>query len=568
MRVSLLSSALLFLVACSTPASTDTSVNAAVGEDLADVDADGDRFLSGYDCDDSDAAVNAYATEVCDGIDNNCDGVIDEPAASDASTWYADVDADGFGDARSTTIGCAAPRGYVADATDCDDDAAEVNPGATEACGGADEDCDGAIDELGARGEHAWYADIDGDGFGDPASEVVSCEAPYATITDGSDCDDTDVDVFPGAVELCDERPNDCATADIWTGADEAGVVSYVATDGVWADVTSSFSAATAATYSLASSGTYAFCPGTWYTKLVGANDSVTILGVYGADVTTIENNSGAGSVLSLNQGAVAVRGLTLTGGSGTSGYGGAIFAVWSGAVPTAPSLTVDACVLTGNTAGQYGGGLATYGAAWVEIANSVITDNTAVLGGGVAVGDDATVIVSDTRISDNLATTTALGGADGGGLWIGDASVGMDTCEVSDNEAVGFGGGVSIQGGSLTMVDSEISGNVASLLGAVYGYGGGFYIWQDGVVDLLCDVTRTDELDGVWGNTAEDGGGVAISANGGWLTSTRCNFGDAVENDPNDVDLAMRSYSSFDEVDETLECDDASCAGAAPSHY
>ena len=65
------------------------------------------------DCADSDDDVNPGATEICDSIDNNCDGVVDEDSASDASTWYIDYDGDGFGSDIYSVHQCAQPSGYV-----------------------------------------------------------------------------------------------------------------------------------------------------------------------------------------------------------------------------------------------------------------------------------------------------------------------------------------------------------------------------------------------------------------------------------------------------------------------
>ncbi len=82
--------------------------------------------------------------ETCDGQDDDCDGTVDNGVKT---TFYADTDGDGFGDATTTKDACSAPAGYVADNTDCDDTAGAVNPGATEDCGnGIDDDCDGKVD--------------------------------------------------------------------------------------------------------------------------------------------------------------------------------------------------------------------------------------------------------------------------------------------------------------------------------------------------------------------------------------------------------------------------------------
>ncbi len=113
-------------------------------------DSDGDGYAveggdcGPVDCNDNNASVNAGATEVCDGVDNNCDGQIDEDVKN---TYYRDADSDGYGNPSVTTQACTAPSGYVADSTDCDDADAATHPGATEVCNdGIDNDCDGYID--------------------------------------------------------------------------------------------------------------------------------------------------------------------------------------------------------------------------------------------------------------------------------------------------------------------------------------------------------------------------------------------------------------------------------------
>jgi hypothetical protein len=144
-------------------------------------DADGDGYGSvslsvtacaqpeGYvsnrsDCDDADKTINPAATEVCDSIDNNCDGRTDDSSAADAKTWYRDADGDGYGNPANTTMACAQPSGYLADATDCDDTNRAANPAATEACNGFDDNCDGKTDDASAVDAKTYYKDGDGDG--------------------------------------------------------------------------------------------------------------------------------------------------------------------------------------------------------------------------------------------------------------------------------------------------------------------------------------------------------------------------------------------------------------------
>lgn len=97
------------------------------------------------DCNDANSGVNPGAAEICNDLDENCNGLIDEGIPT--STWYGDADGDGFGDAAVSVVDCAAPAGYVADNTDCNDADNGTYPGATEVCDGADNDCDGSTDE-------------------------------------------------------------------------------------------------------------------------------------------------------------------------------------------------------------------------------------------------------------------------------------------------------------------------------------------------------------------------------------------------------------------------------------
>jgi hypothetical protein len=169
-------------------------------------DADGDGFAACEECDDSDAAVNEDADEVCDNVDNDCDGDVDENA-TDALVFYGDADGDGHGGSQFTAISCTAPVGYVSTSDDCDDLDAASYPGAQESCDGKDNDCDGDIDEgVGMT----WYEDADSDGYGNGSVSTTACTAPVGYTSNSLDCDDYSASTNPGSYEICDSVDNDC----------------------------------------------------------------------------------------------------------------------------------------------------------------------------------------------------------------------------------------------------------------------------------------------------------------------------------------------------------------------
>jgi len=171
------------------------------------MDADGDGYgtdeytieecepKEGYvaqngDCDDSNAAVNPGATEICDGIDNNCDGDTDEDVTV---TFYRDNDGDNFGDPNNTMQGCGIPpEGWVLWAGDCNDNNVEVNILAQEVMGnGMDDNCNGLEDAADVR-----YIDADGDGYGSQD------EAAGPGVFNNLDCDDTNANIHPYQAEI------------------------------------------------------------------------------------------------------------------------------------------------------------------------------------------------------------------------------------------------------------------------------------------------------------------------------------------------------------------------------
>jgi Putative metal-binding motif len=142
------------------------TANLAVGCDAlwyyADADSDGwgdaesgvysceplpEHVNRGGDCDDQNPNVNSEVMEVCNDIDDNCDGEVDEGFTN--MLWVEDLDGDGFGSPTGqSSISCLPPAGYAVGFEDCDDDDPNVNPDAVELPNGRDDNCNGQRDEL------------------------------------------------------------------------------------------------------------------------------------------------------------------------------------------------------------------------------------------------------------------------------------------------------------------------------------------------------------------------------------------------------------------------------------
>jgi alpha-tubulin suppressor-like RCC1 family protein len=177
-------------------------------------DHDGDGFSeSDGDCNDYRTDIYPGATEYCDDIDNDCDGIIDTDAA-DIPEWYQDSDADGYGVDTLTEQACSRPEGHVSASGDCDDDDPEVNPDAIEVCDGLDNDCDSLLDDsdefwLTTTGG-VYYIDADSDGFGWAGFFQQACSQPPGMVEEIGDCDDNNYLIHPEANEICDSIDNDC----------------------------------------------------------------------------------------------------------------------------------------------------------------------------------------------------------------------------------------------------------------------------------------------------------------------------------------------------------------------
>jgi len=219
--------------------------------------------LDDDDCNDANADVFPGAVEYCNGLDDDCNGTVDEGTAVDAFTAYIDADEDGYGGQPFAACSLSVdvdgdgdeellsfvdgdcydqfPDAYPGapeicgdairqdcsgapvddcdadgsfDPDDCQDEDPLIFPGAPELCDGVDNNCDTLVDDDDPLVEDAsgvvWYADTDGDGFGEVISGSGVCAQPVGSVRADGDCDDAQASVYPGADELCDGRDNDC----------------------------------------------------------------------------------------------------------------------------------------------------------------------------------------------------------------------------------------------------------------------------------------------------------------------------------------------------------------------
>jgi hypothetical protein len=190
----------------------DSCDNCPTVSNPTQTDTDGDGYGAACDCADTNSSIHPGAVEQCNGLDDNCDGFVDEGLSR---TLYRDADGDGFGDPNVTLSTCMSPAGWIAQAGDCDDSRSSVHPGATEVCDGLDNDCNGAVDE------DAQGVDSDGDGIHNAcdncrfvfnADQIDSDHDGVGNVCDNCltvpnhDQRDTDGD---GLGDACDNCPTD-----------------------------------------------------------------------------------------------------------------------------------------------------------------------------------------------------------------------------------------------------------------------------------------------------------------------------------------------------------------------
>ncbi|MEL6342150.1 MAG: putative metal-binding motif-containing protein [Myxococcota bacterium] len=542
---------------------TDTDLPDDTGEPKDDLDQDGFTEEDG-DCDDTDATVYPGADDVFyDGVDSDCAG-------------DSDYDADGDGHDSDAY-----------DGDDCQDDAPLINPAAEEICNTIDDNCDGIIDED-ATDVASWYADTDGDGQGDPATEVIQCDPPTDYVDNNLDCDDINATVYDGApIVVCDGLDNDCDPTTIEEGA--------VRLDGVAsADLKTALNAASA-------DATIELCEGEYTVDSLVAAGPLTITGLGPARNTVLD--AGATNPLLRASGAVSIEKLTLTGGAGWTyndrHLGGGLLGEDGAALALTDVIVKDS--RAGDGSGIYigVGGSLTLDNVQVFDNEGIDTNTPVPSGGGIYVDEDATLTSSDTQIFDNIA------GSGGGVTLDTDARFDGDgSTSIVGNEADLIGGGIralTLEGTPIEITGVTVTGNEAASGGGVYAQeaiisdatisanqstlngggihaigdveldtvtlsgnlagfnGGGVFLSSDVNATLTDCVLTTNDAD-----FASNGGGVSV--NGGTLTSVMTDWGEGdTDNTPFDIELDDAGLTVTVDGVSSFACEDAAGTRCTP---
>ena len=456
-------------------------------------DVDGDGYSGPLDCDPFDESIHPGAVEVCDGIDQDCDGDIDEGVQL---VFFFDADGDGYGDPEHTETACAPSSCFVDNDLDCDDLDQGINPDVPESCDGLDNDCDGIADE----GIAPYYADNDGDRFGDDA--LPSCESLPGYVPAHGDCDDGDSAVHPGALDPAgDGVDQDC-------GGSENQEPHVGLSDTSLPTLQEALA--------MASPGDVIWVgPGVYEEHDLSFNGvAASLRSTQGADATIIDANE-EGRVFIFDQGEgpdTLLEGFTLT--HGRELMGGGILV--DGASPTFDRLEIiDNTSASGDSfPGDGGGGMAVLG-GHVVLRNSLVADNSnfgGSNGGGLYI-ESSEVTLYNVILDANtgygrsagakvlsstltLAYTTFqnhyLAGGFGAALYIEVSTLTMRDSAFFDNWAEGSGGAVMMGGGSATIVRSRFEGN-----GVGVGSGGALVV-GGATVNIAHSVFR-----GNWGSVA-----------------------------------------------------------------
>jgi hypothetical protein len=318
-------------------------------------------------------------------------------------TGFVDEDGDGHGDPGAVVTLCGARLAPVDD--DCYDGDATVRPGASEQCNDRDDDCDGLVDD-GAPLDRTYFADLDGDGYGDHRASISACQPRPGISDQDTDCDDADPRVHPRAVELCDGRRDDC---DDHAWDSDAGLATFTGASGP-VDVTGDL----LAPWALPEAGELVICAGEWPVELVSPWDGSEIRCHDGA----VLSGDGSAAVVTSTAAGFVLANCLITGGlvGVDVSRGDAALddvAIEANAGPglrvLGASVTVSGGEIVAND-GADGGGVFAEAGADVALVGTIIGGNAADAGGGAWLSDDSTLDATDcdfepVNTPDDIAT-------------------------------------------------------------------------------------------------------------------------------------------------------------------
>ena len=419
------------------------------------------HVAAGGDCDDTDDTVHPGAQEQCGGVDEDCDGLLDDadPDVVGTTTFYADTDDDGHGDALAPVEACVAPAGVVATSDDCDDARDDAYPGAEEvwydgvdqACdGGSDydqdgdghdrdldggDDCDDTRADTQPGAAEVWYDGVDQacDGGSDYDQDGDGYERD---LDGGLDCRDDRADIAPDATEVWyDGVDQDCDGASDYD-QDVDGFDSYLHGGDDCDDLEPALFPGSVVSVpgdaptiqeglDLACFGsTVEVAPGTYVEQLV-IRRAVELRGTADAESTVIDG-SGTGRVVDVRSsaGSVTLSALTVRRGSAVDGAGLK--------AEDLDELVLDEVILEASDASGDGGGLYVEGVEQLTVRDSLLQLNTASFGGGARLASNAHVVIERTVFADNQIT-----GLTGGGLYM-EVSLDDRTCAFDEVDLIG----------------------------------------------------------------------------------------------------------------------------------
>jgi predicted outer membrane repeat protein len=548
-------------------------------ETASETDMDSDGWSADVDCDDNDDRIHPAAVEYCDGIDTNCDGVVDPPSSLGATDWYLDSDDDGFGDADHVQQSCTAPGPtWVSNEDDCDDTSSLAYPGADEVCDGIDNSCDGVIDPDTSSDAPVWFFDGDGDSFGLEVVQTRACLAPSVEWSDnGLDCDDTDENVFPGAYEFCDGIDSDC------DGLESDGIATFESVSGDPLDVTTLLEGGV---YIVRSEGELHVCEGDWTSQIqVEFDSAMGMSSPSGPEIMIVGHGdvsidaAGRGSVIEFDDSvdSAEIRGLSLSGGASTMG---------GGVRAEDLDLLIEDVVFDGNEATRQGGALSIQSGT-LELHDVAFRENKTTgyhTAGGAIFMDSGELVGSNLVFSSNETVLSGTGGA----IHMGRGSVSLSDSRATANIATNSGGALYVGRGNIELIDTELNWNHANFRGGAVWVsgdltmmatlieensagdnGGAVYMsTTDGDVTLLCDAEGAPSAGFLSNDAGGYGGAVAFTENTGHrVESIECDWGTG-GSDNSSEDIGMPYYRVDASNDATFICDAIDCSDTVATGY